>query len=76
MDRAQAALNLLVDDFFIGEMNAIKQSCMEQFTNSRDDDYDVREDAYRRLKAVDSILSHFQAIAAGKQIEQKRWKIL
>ena len=76
MDKAQAALNLLADDFFIGEINAIKQSCLEQFTNSRDDDYEVREDAYRRLKAVDSILSHFQAIADGKRMEQKRWKIL
>lgn len=76
MDKPQLATNLLMDDFFMGEIEALKQSCLEQFSNSRDDDYDVREDAYRRLKAVDSILSHFQAIAAGKQIEQKRWKIL
>lgn len=76
MDKPQLATNLLMDDFFMGEIEAIKKSCIEQFSNSRDDDYDVREDAYRRLKAVDSILSHFQAIAAGKQIEQKRWKIL
>ena len=76
MDKAQAALNLLMDDFFMGEMNAIKQGCLDQFANSNPEDYDTREEAHRKLVAVNSILSHFQAIAAGKQIEQKRWKIL
>ena len=76
MDKAQAALNLLRDDFFMGEINAIKQGCLDQFANSNPEDYDTREEAHRKLVAVNSILSHFQAIAAGKQIEQKRWKIL
>lgn len=76
MDKAQAAINLLRDDFFMGEINAIKQGCLDQFANSNPEDYDTREEAHRKLVAVNSILSHFQAIAAGKQIEQKRWKIL
>lgn len=76
MDRAQAALNLLADDFIMGEFQSIKDNCLEVFSNSRVDDYDVREDAYRRLKAVNEIISHFESIAAGKQMEKKRWKIL
>ena len=76
MDKAQAALNLLMDDFFMGEMNAIKQGCLDQFANSKAEDYDTREEAHRKLVAVNDILSHFQAIADGKRMEQKRWKIL
>ena len=76
MDRAQAALNLLADDFIMGEFQSIKDNCLETFSNSRADDYDVREDAYRRLKAVNEIISHFESIAAEKQMEKKRWKIL
>lgn len=76
MDRAQAAINLLADDFFRGEIQALKDGCLVDFQNSRGDDYDVREDAYRRLKALNEIVSHFESIAAEKQMDKKRWKIL
>lgn len=76
MDRAQAALNLLVDDFFKDEIQALKDACLQEFQNSRADDYDVREAAYRRLTAINEIVSHFESIAAQKGIDEKRWKIL
>ena len=76
MDKAQAAINLLMDDFFKGEIEAIRDSCRQAFEYSRADDYEVREDAYRRLKALNEIISHFESIAAEKQMEKKRWKIL
>lgn len=76
MDRAQAAINLLQDDFFKGEIEALKQRCLDEFEYSRGDDYESREDAYRRLKALNEIISHFQSIAAEKQMVEKRWKIL
>lgn len=76
MDKAQAAINLLRDDFFMGEVESMKESCRQVFENSRADDYEVREDAYRRLKALNEMVSHFESIAAEKQMEKKRWKIL
>jgi hypothetical protein len=76
MDKAQAAINLLMDDFFLGEIESLKDACRQQFENSRPDDYDSREEAYRRLNAINAIVSHFQSIAAEKQMETKRWKIL
>lgn len=76
MDKPQAAINLLRDDFFIAEIEAMKASCHQVFENSRADDYEVREDAYRRLKAINEMVSHFEAIAAEKQMVAKRWKIL
>lgn len=76
MDKAQAAHNLLMDDFFRDEVTALKQSCLQQFENSRPDDYDVREDAYRKLKAINEMIAHFESISAQKTIDSKRWKIL
>jgi hypothetical protein len=76
MDKAQLALNLLRDDFFIGEIEQMKANCHQVFENSKPDDYESREDAYRRLKSINELISHFEAIAAEKQMVAKRWKIL
>jgi hypothetical protein len=76
MDKAQLAINLLRDDFFCGEIEALKASCLQTFENSRPDDYESREDCYRRLKAINEMVSHFESIAAEKQMIAKRWKIL
>jgi hypothetical protein len=72
MDKAQAAKNLLIDDFFMGEIQALKDGCLQTFQNSRPDDYEEREAAYRRLNAINEIVAHFESIAAEKAIEQKR----
>lgn len=76
MDRAQRAQLLITDDFFLEEIDKLKAGCTQQFENSRPEDYDIRESAYQRLKVINEIYSHFESIADGKQIEQKRWKIL
>jgi hypothetical protein len=76
MDKAQAALNLLADDFFRDEINSLKEGCLQQFQNSRPDDYEVREAAYRKLQAIDEVVAHFESISAQKMIDSKRWKIL
>lgn len=76
MDKAQAAKNLLMDEFFMGEVQSIKDGCLREFQNSRADDIEARESAYMRLQAINQIVSHFEAIAADKAITQKRWKIL
>ncbi len=76
MDKAQAALNLIRDDFFVGEITTMKQECINKIVNSRPDDYDIREDAYRTIKTLDAVMAHFESIADSKRIEQKRWKIL
>ena len=76
MDRAQAAKNLLMDDFFMGEIQALKDGCLQAFQNSRPDDYEDREAAYRRLNAINEIVAHFDSIAAEKAMNERRWKIL
>ena len=76
MNKHERANALLSDDFFMDEVISIKTGCMEQIKNSNPEDYEQREEAYRLYKAVDAILNHFKSIAAQKQINEKRWKIL
>jgi len=47
MDKAQLSINLLRDEFFMGEMKAIKDNCLQQIVNSNESDVNVREDYYR-----------------------------
>lgn len=75
MNKAERAHTLLTDEFFIGEIDSIKQNCIEQITNSNDNDINQREEAYRLYKAVDAIVTHFKSLSAQTQIDSKRWKI-
>lgn len=76
MDKAQAAIHLLMNELFTGELSAMKASCIQVIENSRPDQYDEREDAYRTIRVINQIIARFESIAADKQVEQKRWKIL
>lgn len=75
MDKAQLASNLLLDEFFNGEIALIKQSYIDSIVNSQPSDYDRREEAYKALLAINALISHFESLAAQKQIDSKRWKI-
>jgi len=73
--KAQFALNLINDEFFMGEVEAIKKSYMDEIVNSNPENYDERENAYRGLLAVNKFVAHFESLAAQKQIDAKRRKI-
>lgn len=74
--KAIRASNLLMDDFFQDEVQAMRKQCLDTIVNSRTDEYDEREQAYRQIKAIDEFVSHFESLAAQKTIDAKRWKIL
>jgi hypothetical protein len=76
MDKASRAENLLRDDFFQEEVEIMRKLCLEKIVNSRQDDYEEREQAYRQIKAIDEFVAHFHSLAAQKAIDAKRWKIL
>jgi hypothetical protein len=76
MDKAQQAINLLMDGFFTGEINSMKHEAITRIVNSHPEDYDLREEQYRTIRALDALVAHFQAIADDKLVEKKRWKIL
>jgi hypothetical protein len=74
--QAQWAENLLKDDFFNKVINDLKNQQISAILSTNSDEVDVREDAYKHIKAIDLIVGHLQGIAAEKQIQQNKWKIL
>jgi len=76
MEKFKLAKNLLSDDFFLEEMEALKQSELLNIVNSAPEDIEARELAYLKIHALQSIKGHFESIAATGQIVKKRWKIL
>ena len=76
IDRAARANNLLMDEFFNEEMGKIIQNETNTIVHSNPEDIDQREEAYRTVRAVKAIRSHFESIAAKKMMDKKRFKIL
>jgi hypothetical protein len=76
LDKPQLAKNLLNDDFFKGEIELLKSIEMQKIVNSQPHQVDDREVAYSKINALQSVLGHFESMAATKRIEQKKWKIL
>ena len=76
LTQAQWASNLLKDDFFLKVIDNLKNQQISAILNTNEADIDVRENAYRTVKTIDLILGHLQGIAAEKQIQEKRFKIL
>lgn len=74
--RSERAEGLLRDELFSNELDIIEQTQIDIILSSDEYDIDKRENAYRMVKALRLIRSHFESIAATKQIERKRWKIL
>ena len=72
----ERAANLMRDEEFTAELDRLKNIYLDAIINSTEHDLDGRENAYRIIKAIGVIRSHFQSIADTKEIERKRWKIL
>jgi len=75
MNRSERAASLLRDEFFIEEIERLKQLYITKIVNSNAEDIEGREEAYRNYSTVEQIVSHFQAIADDAKINEKRWKI-
>jgi len=75
MNKAERAASLLRDEFFLEEIEKLKQMYVTQIVNSSAEDIDGREQAYRNYSTIEQIVSHFQSIADDAKINEKRWKI-
>jgi len=76
MKKSDWALNLLRDDFFIEMMEELRGMEMAKFLNSDYSDVEVREEAYMRLRVLESIDNYIQGLADQKLIDEKKLKIL
>jgi hypothetical protein len=76
VNRTEWALNLLRDDYFIEMMEELRGVELAKFMNSDYSDAEIREQAYMRLRVLESIDNHIQGLADQKLINEKKIKIL
>lgn len=76
MDKPTRAQHLLSDEFFQEIINNYQQEQIDRFKNSCESDFELRESAYRNMMVLDEIIGRIKSVAAQKEIEKKRWKIL
>jgi hypothetical protein len=71
----QAIADILKDESFKEVMDNIIQDHLNVITYSNDDEVDLRERAYQRIKTTKELLAHLQSIVDSSKIEDARWKI-
>jgi hypothetical protein len=76
MNRTEWALNLLRDEYFIEMMEELRGVELTKFLNSDYSDTEIREQAYLRIRVLESIDNYIQGLADQKLIDQKKLKIL
>ena len=76
MSKATWAEILLKDENFQEMMQELRSMEIAKFATSDYGQSDVRESAYRQLRALDSIETYLEGLASEKLIEEKRLKIL
>lgn len=76
MDKAQWATNLLRDPMWQEMMEDLRGNELNKFVNSNYGEAEIREQAYMRLRVLESVESYLESMAAQKMIDEKRMKIL
>jgi hypothetical protein len=76
MDKAQWATNLLKEPMFQEMMEELRGNELNKFVNSNFGELELREEAYMRLRVLESIETHLESMAAQKMMDEKRIKIL
>jgi hypothetical protein len=76
MTKSEAFRNLLQSQELNDEVEAMKKELMELIINSDDDEKEVRESAYVRIRTINEIMNRFKSIAKDDEIKDKSWKIL
>jgi hypothetical protein len=76
MSKAYWAEILLKDENFQQMMEELRSQEITKFATSDYGQVEVRESAYRQLRAIESIETYLEGLASDKLIEEKRLKIL
>jgi hypothetical protein len=76
VDKAQWATNLLKEPMFVEMMEELRGNELNKFVNSNYGEAEIREQAYMRLRVLESVESYLESMAAQKMIDEKRIKIL
>lgn len=76
MNKAEWALNLMRDDYYIEMMEELRGIELAKLLNSDYQDFDIREQAYVRIRVLENIENYVQGLADQKLIDAKKLKIL
>jgi hypothetical protein len=76
MNKSERAQTYLMDEFFIELVESQKVLYRSNIFDSNENDVEVREKNFLKLKVMDEFIATIQALADNKQIAEKRWKIL
>lgn len=75
MNKSERAKAYLGDEFFMELVETQKLLYRNNIFESNDEDVDVRERNFLKLKVMDEFLASIQSLADNKLIEDKKWKI-
>jgi hypothetical protein len=75
-NKSERARAYLSDEFFLELVESQKSLYRNNIFDSNENDVEVREKNFLKLKVMDEFIATIQALADNKQIAEKRWKIL
>ena len=61
---------------FLDEIKEMTKECYAEIENSNPEDIAIRERAYHRIKAIDSMMTRLQSVVDSDKIKDKSWTIL
>jgi len=76
MDKLAEIKSVLNTQTFLDEIEIMIQECYEEIKNSNPEDVALRERAYQRIKAIDSMMTRLESAAYSDKIKDKSWTIL
>ena len=76
MTLSEAMQNILGSPEFQEVMKEMKDTQLQMIQYSGDEELQLREYAYQRIRAINEIMSNLKSIAQTGEIKDKAWKIL
>ena len=76
MTLSEAMKNILGSPEFQEVMKEMKDTQLQMIQYSGDEELQLREYAYQRIRSINEIMSNLESIAQTGKIKDKAWKIL
>jgi len=76
MDRKAEIQTIINNETFVKEMQDMIKECFDEIENSNPEDVVVRERAYNRISAINSMMTRLQSVVDNDKIKDKSWTIL
>ena len=75
MTKQEAIKNILQSQEFLDVMKEMKDNQIQTIIYSNDEDKNIRENAYIRIRTINEIMANLESISKSGEIKDKAWKI-